>query len=653
MKFVKGRTLAEVIEDYHQWRRELGKTGVTSRLVQLLNQFVSVCNTIAFAHSRQVIHRDLKAENVIVGDFGEVVVLDWGLAKRLTEQETTDVLLDDAYKATLDTGQGRETKSPSHTMQGDRLGTPAYMSPEQARGEIALVDKRSDVYGLATILYEILVGDPPFLGNSIIAVLENIIHDKPTPPGERVKGVPREIEAACLKGLAKKRDDRQQSANELGEQIQAWIAERAERHRTEQERERFFNLSLDLLTIIDTKGRLTQSNPAWETLLGWSADELQGKSVWDLIDPDDHARAMLNHERILSGEALSEIEYRCRCKDGSRRWVLWNAKLIPGESSIYLVGRDITERKQTEQTFQELLDSAPDAMVVINDTGSIVLVNNQLERLFGYSREELLGSPIETLVPKPYRAKHPRHVADYFAAPSVRPMASGLDLLGERKDGSVFPVEVSLSPVETEQGRLVSCAVRDVTERKKERRELQALLESAPDAMVVVDVNRQIRFVNSQTERIFGFERSELLGEFIEILLPERFRAGHPDKFKSFIQDCRVRPMGAGLKLFGRRKDGTEFPVEISLSPVETDDGLLVSSAIREVRNRLRVVAGLITIAATVVTRTTSIYKVFKVRHGASESTSVSIAIEILSRLSSAKLLPSYRFQYRLGSASA
>jgi len=308
-----------------------------------------------------------------------------------------------------------------------------------------------------------------------------------------------------------------------------------------------------------------------------------------LIEPEDHQRALKNHERILSGESLTEIEYRCRCKDGSHRWILWNAKLIPGESSIYLVGRDITERKRAEQTFQELLESAPDAMVVINDAGTVVLVNAQLERLFGYTRQELLGGPIETLVPRQFRADHPRKVAGFMASPSVRPMASGLELLGERKDGTVFPVEVSLSPVETEQGFLVSCAVRDMTERKKAERTLQAILECAPDAMVVVDVERRIQLVNSQTERLFGFVRDELIGKSVETLVPERLRAGHPEKFATFIGEPRFRAMGSGLRLSGQRKDGSEFPIEISLSPVETADGLLVSAAIRDVSDRAAV----------------------------------------------------------------
>jgi PAS domain S-box-containing protein len=585
MKFVRGRTLTKAIADYHEWRRENGKTGVTSRFVQLLNQFVSVCNTIAFAHSKKVIHRDLKTENVIVGDFGEVVVLDWGLAKRLDEQETPSEPGNSEYAATM-VGEDRDEQTSSHTMQGDKLGTPAYMSPEQARGEIGMLDERTDVYGLAAILYEILTGDPPFLGKSLVEVLDRVIHDTPRPPGERIEGIPRELEQICLRGLSKKRDERQQSAAVVAEEIQTWIAERAERKRTEQERERFFNLSLDLLTILDTSGRLTQTNPAWETVLGWRTDELHGKPVWEIIAPEDHPRAMKNHERILCGDELMAVEYRCLCRDGSHRWILWNAKLIPGESSIYLVGRDITERKQAEQTFQGLLESAPDAMVVVNDKGTIVLVNAQLERLFGFKREELLGSQIETLVPKAFREHHPQKVASYISNPSVRPMAASLKLYGERKDGTVFPVEISLSPVETEQGLLISGAVRDITQRRKENAKLEAILESAPDAMVVVDVERRIQLVNSQTERLFGFKREELIGSEIEILIPERYREHHPEKFAGFVGDAHARPMATGLKLFGQRKDGSEFPVEISLSPVQTDDGMLVSAAIRDVTER-------------------------------------------------------------------
>ncbi|MCR9115432.1 MAG: PAS domain S-box protein [bacterium] len=583
MKFVRGRTLSECIAEYHSWRNESKKVGVTSRLVQLLNQFVAICNTIAFAHSQRIIHRDLKSENVVVGDFGEVVVLDWGLAKRIGEIEATSESPSDEIAATMDIDQDRTHASASHTIQGDKLGTPAYMSPEQARGEIDLLDERTDVYGLAAILYEILVGNPPFQGTSIVAVLEDVIHDRPKSPSDCVDGIPKEIERICLRGLSKKRNDRQQTAAAVAEEIQTWIVERAERQRTEQERERFFNLSLDLLTILDASGRLTQSNPAWQTLLGWTAEELQSKPIWDMLAPEDYHRAVKNHEQILAGESLTEIEYRCLRKDGSYCWILWNAKLIPGESSIYLVGRDITERKRSEQTFRDLLESAPDAMVVVNESGTIVLVNSQLEQMFGYDRSELLGGPIETLVPRPFRAEHPKKVAEFVASASVRPMAAGLELHAEHKSGSVFPVEISLSPVQSEQGMLISCAVRDVTNQKKEQQKLQGILDASPDAMVIADSDRRIVLVNIQTERLFEYDRKELVGQLIEVLIPERLRIGHPEMFDTYAKSPQYRPMGAGRTLCGRAKSGREFEVAISLSALDSSDGTLFISTIRNV----------------------------------------------------------------------
>jgi len=471
MRFVKGRTLTEVIREYHRERI----AGTTGRLVPLLQDFISICNTIAYAHSRNVIHRDLKGDNIIVGDFGEVIVLDWGLAKQLDAKRNG--ASEGPYRGETLAHVESELDpagSPTATAQGERFGTPAYMAPEQATGQIHLIDTLTDVYGLAAILYEILVGEPPFLGTSIVETIHKVIHHLPVPPRERVADVPAEIEDLCLRGLAKHPTDRPGSAAELAAKVQGWITERIERKRTEQERERFFNLSLDLLAILDLEGRLTQTNPAWESILGWPAGEVQNQVVSNFVHPDDQRRMATTLERLIAGEPATEVELRCVARDGSYRWVHWNATLIRGEAALYVVGRDVSERKQVEQTFRDLLESAPDAMVVVNSAGCVVLVNSQMERLFGYTREEVLGQPIEVYIPLAYRADHVGKVKAYIADPLFRPMGAGRELTGQHKDGHVFPVEISLSPVRTEQGLLISCAIRD----KGTRGSLSATVES-------------------------------------------------------------------------------------------------------------------------------------------------------------------------------
>ena len=239
-----------------------------------------------------------------------------------------------------------------------------------------------------------------------------------------------------------------------------------------------------------------------------------------------------------------------------------------------------------EARYRGLLESVPDAIAIVNDIGQIVFTNSQTQTLFGYAQAELLGLAIEDLLPERFRGVHSAHRSDYLMRPRARAMGSQRDLYGLRKDGIEFPVEISLSPLQIDAGTLVMCAIRDVTDRKRADQKFRDLLEAAPDAMVIVDDDGHIVHANSQTDRLFGYTRQELLGVRVEVLMPEQFRDRHAGHRDLFFSRPRLRPMGAGFELRGRRKDGTEFPIEISLSPLETEHGLLVTGSIRDISER-------------------------------------------------------------------
>lgn len=240
----------------------------------------------------------------------------------------------------------------------------------------------------------------------------------------------------------------------------------------------------------------------------------------------------------------------------------------------------------TLELLASAFDHIPVAIVVTDRDGKIAMLNLQARHAFGYAPADILGKPVEILIPTRFRSAHPAYRSGFLAEPNARPMGAGRDLFALRSDGSEFPVEIGLNPIDTTQGTMVLSTIIDITERRRRQERFRQVVESAPNAMVMINPAGRIVMVNAQAESVFGYTRDELIGQAVESLVPERFREHHPSFRAGFMAESNARAMGAGRDLYARRKDGTEFPVEIGLNPIETDDGPMVLSAIVDITER-------------------------------------------------------------------
>ncbi|MGF1627036.1 MAG: PAS domain S-box protein, partial [Alphaproteobacteria bacterium] len=346
------------------------------------------------------------------------------------------------------------------------------------------------------------------------------------------------------------------------------------------------------MVMISAEGRIEMVNAHAERVFGYDRADMLGRPVEMLVperfrSPHPAMRSAFFGKPQSRPMGAGRDLYALR-SDGSEFPVEIGLNPIETDDGPMVLSAivDISARKRQEKRFRSVVEAAPNAMFMVSAAGLIELVNAQAERLFGYNRTELLGKPMEILVPTRFRGRHPELRRAFTASPASRPMGAGRDLYALRRDGSEFPVEIGLNPIETDEGPMVLSSIVDITERRRLEERFRRVVEAAPNAMVMIGASGRIEMVNAQTEAMFGYPRDAMLGQDIEMLVPERFRPRHPALRGAFFGEPRSRPMGAGRDLYGLHSDGSEFPVEIGLNPIETEDGIMVLSAIVDISDR-------------------------------------------------------------------
>ncbi|MEO4046266.1 CHASE domain-containing protein [Pseudomonas sp. CAU 1711] len=260
--------------------------------------------------------------------------------------------------------------------------------------------------------------------------------------------------------------------------------------------------------------------------------------------------------------------------------------LLQRERVLAISERQGRQLRESEARFRLVVEASPNAMVLVDGDGRIAMVNQQTELMFGYGRDDLLGAPVERLLPEALRHGHVGLRQAFYKAPEHRRMGGNRELFGQHRDGQLIPLEVGLSPLRVGGETLVQAVIIDISERKAAEERFRLVVEASPNAIVLVDGRGHIAMVNRQSELMFGYGRDELLGAPVERLLPESMRALHPTLRDGFLKDPTPRRMGGSRELFGQHRDGRLIPLEVGLSPLRSGDDVLVQAVIIDISER-------------------------------------------------------------------
>ncbi|MEU7899961.1 PAS domain S-box protein [Nonomuraea sp. NPDC049152] len=348
----------------------------------------------------------------------------------------------------------------------------------------------------------------------------------------------------------------------------------------------------------DLSGRYLAVNATFARIFGLRPEQVRGLTAHDLLPGPTADQLRANDRRAQDAGQAIQVDAQVGLPDGVHDYLsvlvplLDHAGRVEGVCGI---ATDVTDRAHAQrehdrlqQRFADLLESAPDAMVIVDGHGIIQLVNAQTEALFEYGRAELIGAPVEMLIPEESRQAHRTHRAAYTADPKVRAMGAGHRLAGRRQDASTFPVEISLAPLHVEDGMLICAVIRDVSERdrqERQRAELAAIVQTSQDAVLALTPAGVITFANPAGARLYRYALPDLLGWHLTRLIAP----GHTEDLHAALTRLR-QGHPASVETLAACSDGERVDIELTLWPVHDSDGHLVSitAAARDITARKR-----------------------------------------------------------------
>jgi PAS domain S-box-containing protein len=342
-------------------------------------------------------------------------------------------------------------------------------------------------------------------------------------------------------------------------------------------------------------------------MLGYEQWELRGRLIADLTHPDHTVESTQLHRQLIEGAIPSyTVEKRYLRKDGQPIWVKVTASLARQANGApayrIAVVEDIDHRKLAEMhrqadeaKYRAIVDTAVDAIAVINESGIIQSFNPAAEKLFGYLADEVVEQNIRVLMPEPDRGAHDGYIANYRRTGQAKIIGIGREVTGQRKDGSLFPLELSIAEWRADGHRYFTGVMRDITDRKlaEARRQAdeakyRAIVDTAVDAIAVIDENGIIQSFNRSAEKLFGYLSNEVVEQNVRVLMPEPDRGAHDGYIANYRRTGQAKIIGIGREVTGQRKDGSLFPLELSIAEWRADGRRYFTGIMRDVTDRKR-----------------------------------------------------------------